>query len=132
MSRIWVSEARGPAQRLQRVAVDVFHDDVADLGFDAGVVQGHDMRVLEQAGGTRLDEKAALVRAAVAGTGIVQRDLQGDLALDEGIKALEHDAAGAAPDLAEQPVLADLGGRCRPVSRGMLLLAHASRPDVAA
>src|SRR3546814_3032060 len=45
----------GLTQRLQCRPVDVLHDDIADLAFDARVMQANDMRVLQDRKSTRLN-----------------------------------------------------------------------------
>src|SRR3989449_1624847 len=99
--------------RAQVAAVHQLHrDEELVLGF-AEVVDRDDVGVLQHAGGARLAQEALTDVGGAAHLG--GEELEGDVAPQDGVVGLPHDAHGALADelvqleLAESPVLLGLG-----------------------
>ena len=93
---------------LQRVAVDVLHRDVVDAVLLAGVVDRHDVRVVELRGALGLAQEV-LQRLRILLQRVGQH-LERDDAVEHGVLGLVDDAHAAAAELAEDLVAARLGG----------------------
>ena len=104
-----------PQQLLESFPLDELHGQIRPaVGQGAEVVDGGDVRVLEQAGDPRLvDEPAGGV--GILGEPILEH-LDGDLAAEGGVGGQEYDAHPAAGDLVPEDVAAR--GRRRRDGRG--------------
>ena len=88
-------------QGRQGAATDQLHRDVeTGVGEPAQLVNRDDARVLELAGDLRLLDEATDHLGAVAV--LLEDDLDGHVAADIDVAALEHDAHASAGDLAEE------------------------------
>jgi hypothetical protein len=92
-------------------ALEQLHGEVGEVAVLAEVVGGDDVRVRELAGGARLEREALLVVAARAGVLVEQDGLQRDDAVQGRVLRLVDDAHGAAAELAQDLVAADLLAR---------------------
>ena len=96
--------------RLERLAGHVLHHQVAVVGLDHRVEDVDDVRVVQLAGKRRLGDER-LVQHALAvrvGVGVEQEHLDRHLAVGEGIPRQIDAAGGAAADLPQDRVLAQL------------------------
>src|SRR5438309_2095135 len=96
--------------RLERLAGHVLHHQVAVVGLDHRVEDVDDVRVVQLAGKRRLGDEG-LVQHALAvrvGMGVEQEHLDRHLAVGEGIPRQIDAAGGAAADLPQDRVLAQL------------------------
>jgi hypothetical protein len=101
-------------------AVDELGDDIVVAVLLPGVVDRHDVRVLQHPDHVRLGEEH-LARDFRARRVVVARDavrLDGDVAAVEGIVRQVDGAGGAAPHLADHLVLADALADCGPAVGG--------------
>ena len=106
-------------QRGQGAAPDQLHGDVEPpVGEPAQLVDRDDPRVLELAADLRLLDEPADHLGVVAV--LLQEDLDGQVAAEVDVAALEHDAHAAPGDLAEELVAPALArrGRASPRSAG--------------
>ncbi len=123
----------------QGAAPDQLHGDVEPgVGKPAQLVDRDDARVLELAGDLGLLDEATDHLGAVAV--LLQDDLDGHVAADIDVAALEHDAHAAAGDLAEKLVAPGVSRRrghvlgtrqCgpRPILRAVVEQQAGDRPD---
>src|SRR3989441_2040827 len=96
--------------RLERLAGHVLHHQVAVVGLDHRVEDVDDVRVVQLAGKRRLGDEG-LVQHALAvrvGMRVEQEHLDRHLAVGEGIARQIDAAGGAAADLPQDRVLAEL------------------------
>ena len=109
-----VGRARAGREQVgQRLALDQLHgEERPAVGEGAQLVDRHDARVLQLAADLRLLDEPADQVGVVAE--VLAEDLDGHVAAEVGVAALEHGAHAAAGDLAVDPVAES---RCRRRSR---------------
>jgi hypothetical protein len=103
---------------LQVAAAQVFHRDVGDAGVFGGLVNGHDVRVVQPAGGARLAKKALahVFKVGAGEPGGQRHGLDGNGLTAVGVDPEIHSAHGTAPELTLDAVAAQraaLAGRRR-------------------
>src|SRR5204863_4385887 len=97
---------------LKARAGKVLHDHVAQAGFLAGGVHGHDVRMTKPGGGPDLAQEA--IGALAGAEHVGPEDLDRNLAAERFVLGEKDDSHRSRPDPADEPVLADAlqGKRC--------------------
>src|SRR5580692_3161126 len=99
--------AGGVDQFSEAAAFDELHCDITDFAGFAGLVNLHDVRMLEGGGGAGLGDKSLGVRIDLAGAIVKRDDFERNVALQGGVFGAKDPAHGSLPDQRLQAKSAD-------------------------